>query len=331
MAMGPAAQGFVVTGSRGSPRPVRHNRAMGTEPTTGLEPSELLVTRVEETLGERTTAWSRVTRSGYSSVERWIVGLSDNETVFVKSSGDPLLASFLRDEHHIYANLRGSFLPRLVAWSDGDQPVLVLEALTDAHWPPPWTETSIEKALSTLDEIAAAPVPDGLPIAADEYVQSDSWEAVVTDRAPFLSLGLCSEDWLQDHLAELAEASLAAPIAGNHLVHCDFRSDNLCIRGDGAVVVDWNWACVGNSDFDAAFWVPSLAMELHRWPKEIPEHRPGVQEFASYVAGFFASRAGLPPPETAPYVRAFQLAQLRVAFRWAVEALDLPSPPASYV
>ena len=163
MAMGPrlGAPAFVVTGSRGSPRPVRHDRAMGTEPTTGLEPSVLLVKRVEETLAERTTAWSRVTRSGYSSVERWIVRLSDNETVFVKSSGEPLLASFLRDEHHIYANLRGSFLPRLVAWSDGDQPVLVLEALTDAHWPPPWTETSIEKALSTLDEIALHPFPTG--------------------------------------------------------------------------------------------------------------------------------------------------------------------------
>ena len=152
-------------------------------------------------------------------------------------------------------------------------------------------------------------------------------DALLADLDPFLGLGLCSEAWLEDHLAVLVEASLGSPIAGNRLVHCDFRSDNICLRGDGALVVDWNWASVGNSDFDAAFWVPSLAMELRRWPQEVPEHRPGVHDFASYVAGFFASRAGLPPPETAPHVRVFQLAQLRVAFRWAVEVLELPPPP----
>lgn len=289
-------------------------------------PSEQLVGRVEETLGRRAEAWTRVTRGGYSSVERWLVEFANGDVVFVKSSDDPLLASFLRAEHRVYDNLHGSFLARLLGWSDGDRPVLVLEALTDGIWPPPWPEGSIDSALSTLDAIAAAQLPSGLRAAADSYGSSDSWEAIDSDPDPFLSLGLCSPDWLDAHLSELTEASRHAPVAGEALVHCDFRSDNLCLRGGRVAVVDWNWACVGNSDFDAAFWIPSLAMELGRWPTEIERHRPGVREFAAFVAGFFACRAGLPAPETAPDVRGFQLAQLRVALAWAVRVLALPAP-----
>jgi hypothetical protein len=42
-----------------------------------------------------------------------------------------------------------------------------------------------------------------------------------------------------------------------------------------------------------------------------------------YVAGFFAALAGLPPPEGAPRVRGFQLAQLEVALPWACRTLGL--------
>ena len=49
----------------------------------------------------------------------------------------------------------------------------------------------------------------------------------------------------------------------------------------------------------------------------------GVDAFAVYVAGFFAALAGLPPPEGAPQVRGFQLAQLEVALPWAGRTLGL--------
>jgi hypothetical protein len=51
-----------------------------------------------------------------------------------------------------------------------------------------------------------------------------------------------------------------------------------------------------------------------------------ADDFAAYVSGFFASRAGLPAPEGAPGVRPFQLAQLEVALPWACRVLDLPHP-----
>jgi hypothetical protein len=51
---------------------------------------------------------------------------------------------------------------------------------------------------------------------------------------------------------------------------------------------------------------------------------PGADAFAAWIAGFFAARAGLPPPPTAPTVRPLQVAQLREALPWTVQVLDLP-------
>ena len=104
-------------------------------------------------------------------------------------------------------------------------------------------------------------------------------------------------------------------------MHCDVRSDNLCLRDGRAILVDWNHTRVGNPALDLAFWLPSLALEGGPAPDGF-----GVDEFAPVVAGFFAAHAGLPPPEGAPEVRGFQRAQLEVALPWACRALDLPQP-----
>ena len=51
---------------------------------------------------------------------------------------------------------------------------------------------------------------------------------------------------------------------------------------------------------------------------------PGEGGLAAWAAGFFAARAGLPPPPTAaPSVRALQRAQLEVALPWAARELGL--------
>ena len=121
-------------------------------------------------------------------------------------------------------------------------------------------------------------------------------------------------------MPSLREASESAPIAGDGLLHLDVRSDNLCIAERGAVLVDWNHASIGNPDLDVAAWLPSLRLEGGPEPDTV---LPGAGGFAALLAGFFGSRAGLPAPPTAPQVRAFQLAQLRVALPWAVRELGL--------
>ena len=75
-----------------------------------------------------------------------------------------------------------------------------------------------------------------------------------------------------------------------------------------------------------AFWLPSLELEGGPKPDAVLPSGPGVAELAALVAGFFAARAGLPPPSGAPTVRGIQLAQLRPALAWACRALGLPQP-----
>ena len=122
----------------------------------------------------------------------------------------------------------------------------------------------------------------------------------------------------------LLEASRPALLEGDALLHLDVRSHNLCIRGDRAVFVDWNLACVGDAAFDIAFWLPSLTLEDGPQPDDVAREWPDVNALAATVAGFFAARAGLPRPPGAPFVRAFQLAQLEVALPWATRVLELP-------
>jgi aminoglycoside phosphotransferase (APT) family kinase protein len=140
------------------------------------------------------------------------------------------------------------------------------------------------------------------------------------DPEPFLSTGMSSREWLEASLPVLREAAETAPVDGDALLHLDVRSDNICLTERGAVLVDWNQACIGNPELDVAAWLPSLRLEGGPEPEEI---LPGGGGFAAVLAGFFGSRVGLPPPPTAPQVREIQRAQLEVALAWASRELDL--------
>ena len=65
---------------------------------------------------------------------------------FVKSATDDLTATWLRQEHRVYAQVRAPFLPAVHAWDDdGDLPVLVLDDLSGAVWHAPWTSERITR------------------------------------------------------------------------------------------------------------------------------------------------------------------------------------------
>ena len=192
--------------------------------------------------------------------------------------------------------------------------------------PPPWPAGAVDAVLATLGEVAATPPPAGLPRLEDVWDEPRGSSGVRDDPAPFLSLGLCSARWLHAALPTLIGAESAAPLAGDALVHCDVRSDNVCLRAGRALLVDWNLAVVGNPAADVAFWLPSLSAEGGAQPEEVAPGLTSAAELAALIAGYFAVRAALPPPPTAPTVRALQLAQLRVALPWAVRELGLPTP-----
>ena len=283
-----------------------------------------MIERLSRLLGTEVRALTRVRSSGYTVAYHGIAELADGTTAFVKAATEPVTAGFIRDELRVLAVLSGPFTPVVLALDDDEPPLLVLEDLRTAHWPPPWEEGMVEAVREALAAVAATPAPAEVPAIAvyrDRLVTG--WAEIEADPAPFLALGVCTREWFEHALPILRHASETAPVDGNALLHLDVRSDNLCIAERGAVLVDWNHACIGNPDLDVAAWLPSLRLEGGPEPEEI---LPGAAGFAALLAGFFGSRAGQPAPETAPHVRPFQLAQLRVALPWAARELGLPPP-----
>ena len=271
-------------------------------------------------------AWEVVATRGYArSSAHWRVAFDDGQSSFVKHALTPDAVTWLRTERLIYEAVRQPFMPRFLgACDEGDVTLIVLEDLTEAEWPPPWSRRRIDAVLSSLDAVRRTPPPEGIESLEAMRPQVVGWPDVAANPEPLLSTGLCTREWLQGALPTLLQAGSEAPLEGSELLHLDVRSDNLCFRDEQAVLVDWNLARVGNADYDIAFWLPSLTLEGGPSPWEV---LPDAGLLAAAVAGFFSARAGLPPPVTAPTVREFQRAQAEIALRWAAQELGLQAVP----
>src|SRR3954465_8083735 len=115
-------------------------------------------------------------------------------------------------------------------------------------------------------------------------------------------------------------------LEGDAFLHLDARGDNACIRDGHAILVDWNWAGIGNGLVDVGGGVAGLRLEGGPEPWSVVDDSRGL---AALFAGFFLALAPLPPPETAPRVREFQLRQGGVALGWAARELGLDPPTLS--
>lgn len=260
-----------------------------------------------------------VDRGGTES-GRWIVR-ADSGSAFVKCADTPMKRGWLRDEMRAYAGIRGTFMPRLLG--SGETPALTwlaIEDLSGAAWPPPWSPAKVRAVRAALAELAAHPHLPGAPRLQDLREGLAGWTRIAADPGPFLSLGMASRAWLDRALPVLLRAEAAAVLDGPALLHCDVRSDNLCFVGDRAVLVDWNWACIGNPAFDLGFWASSLHAEGGPPPEDLLGHQP---EVAAFVAGYFAANAGIPANPVPQRVRDLQRFQLTAALPWAVRALGL--------
>lgn len=281
------------------------------------------IDRMARALGWRPGTFRRAgggDRGSSATAARWIVGDGDR-SAFVKIGATPVTADWTRTEYANYGAIRGWFMPTVLGFDDdGERPALALEDLSAATWPPPWTDDGVRAVLDALAAVHRTPPPADLPRRVD---LGANWPEVAADPEPFLALGICSADWLDGSLAALIDASGAAEIAGDALIHMDTRSDNLCFRDGHAVLIDWNHASIANPDLEVAFWLPSLAAESGPSPEAI---LPSAPELAAFVAGFFCSRAGGADIPDAPHVRPLQVAQSRTALPWAARALGLPAP-----
>jgi hypothetical protein len=272
--------------------------------------------------GAEPVRWDEVASGGYGiNKGHWRVELDDGRHAFAKVALDDDAADWIRDELRVYRHVRAPFMARLLGSHDGDETLLLLEDLGGAHWPPPWREGDVDAVRATLADVAAAEPPADLRALESVRRRLNGWIDVAEDPEPLLSTGLCSPAWLERALPVLVETGETCDLRGDSLLHLDVRSDNLCFDGERVVLVDWNLAAVGNSLLDTVAWLPSLRLEGGPPPWEILPETGGL---SALVAGFFASRARLPPPPTAPRVRAFQRAQAEIALPWAARELGLP-------
>ena len=288
--------------------------------TPDLSPVDL--DRIERALGWRPTHWAPASAGRSGATAARLLVSSAGARAFVKLGTTELTAGWFRHEHENYLWLTGPFLPRLLGFSDdGSVPVLAIEDLSEATWPPPWDDEEVAQVLDTGALVHAHQIPPHVAALTDEF--RDDWDRVAMDPRPFLALGLCSTAWFEHAVPALSAAALAAPIRGSALLHLDIRSDNLCFHDGRAMIIDWDGPMVGNPDADLALWLPSLASEGGPQPEAI---LPAAPELAAWTAGFFCARAGLEPIPEAPHVRPLQLAQARTALPWAARALGLPAP-----
>jgi len=260
-------------------------------------------------------------KGGYTAAVRYVVRSADT-SAFVKIATTPLTAAMLRREIHAYGILSGAACcARLMGWQDDDRnPLLVIEALSGAYWPPPWNDARVAAVLDAIEGMHA--LKADLPVyAAVHGGREPGWKTVAADPTPFLSLGLVNEDWLMRSLPALIEAEDACATEGTAVTHWDLRSDNMCFVGGHAKFIDWAEACLSNPKLDLGFWLPSLCFEGGPAPDDI---LPASPEVAAWVSGFFAASAGLPIIPDAPFVRRVQREQLSTSLPWVVRALKLP-------
>ena len=241
--------------------------------------------------------------------------------MFLKEASDEGSLAMLRREAIVYANVSGGFLPALMGFADnGDRAVLALECLSDVCWPPPYPD-DVSPLFAALEQTSASTPPSELPAHGKRHAK---WERVAADPEPFLGLGVCSPDWLEQSLDELTAAENRADLEGDVLVHNDVYSGNVCFRGDDAVLIDWGCAVRGSRWIDVAFALLSVRVEGGVPP---PLDFPDEPFFAAALSGHFAVEAPAAAPDWAlpgSTLREDMKADLVHALRWAAEELELP-------
>ena len=248
-----------------------------------LQPPPDDADRIERALGWRPSTYrpAATSRGATASAARWIV-LGGKRSAFVKIGATEVTARLFRREIQNYETIQAPFMPQVLGFfDDGVRPVLALEDLSSAHWPPPWTKGQVQALLDVLGELHDLRPPRHL-----ERVRRDggaSWRAVAEDPGRWAALGLCSMAWLEDSLPRLISAAAEAALEGEALVHLDVRGDNVCFRGEDVILLDWPEAAIANPDLDVAFWLPSLQADGGPPPESI---LPKAPEIAAWVAGF---------------------------------------------
>ncbi len=188
-----------------------------------MRPTSTIIERVQKLVTSEPVEWRRIDK-GYTVAERWVAHLENGTSVFVKRATDEDTAGWLRAEYLAYEALTEDFLPKLIAWEDASDPILILEDLSSGFWPPPWSKNYVEQFVRLLDRLGNTEPPKHFPSLAEDQTSFGGWQDLAKDPSGFLGLGLVSAGWLRGALPVLIRAEAGAELAGEALVHGDPRS-----------------------------------------------------------------------------------------------------------
>lgn len=246
---------------------------------------------------------------------------ADGSTHFVKAASaraQRTFAASYRQEAITTAWLPAGVAPQLRWMLEVDEWV-VLGYAAHAHQLParPWTQAELDRALAGLERVAEvltpAP-PSALPALAEEVGGFASlWPEHVLRRHPDLPLGP----------AAAAAAARVGELAGETLVHCDVRDDNLLLTQEEVLLCDWTWAAVGPAWFDSLCLligahgdghdVEALVRRLPVFSGADPAH---VTTALALVTGYYWRSADAPVPTFSPHLREAQAGLARAGWEW---------------
>ena len=254
----------------------------------------------------------------------------------VSAQGNPDTPGLHRQEGRVLAALEPVItsqqlpIPRLYGIVDRPPWIaLVLQDVAGRQPRLPWQSAELQQVVAALDQLAQAVTPAPVPVpAVSERLGAEftGWRtlAAVAD-------GDRLDPWSRGHLDQLAalEATWAGHAAGDTLLHADLRADNILITGQGAIVVDWPWACRGAAFTDLVLFAPSVAMQGGPPPAQLialsqsgrAADPHAVTVLACALAGYLTERSLQPPSPGLPTVRAFQAAQASIAREWLAQLL----------
>ena len=135
-----------------------------TKRTCGVDKIIMLETELKERIsnlvGDAASSFERM-QYGYSDASRWTFR-TGHKTYFAKIGTTSRARHELHLEIAAYDKIRGDFMPLRVASEEHNSaPILILEDLSDFHWPPPWHDEQVEAVLAQIANIhkTAAELP----------------------------------------------------------------------------------------------------------------------------------------------------------------------------
>ncbi len=257
---------------------------------------------------------------GYTKTGIIRANLSNGLSVVAKIATDQRTASEIRFEADVLGSYRLGCMPELIGFDDAEAPLLLLEDLSSAQWPPPWLNPGL--LFSTITEVGSHEAPAWIPSLRDDRLPS--WDLVMSRRREVVATGVVSDEWLTSAAARLDESAASISVEGNALLHADIWSGNVCFNKRGAVLIDWAGAAAGNSDYDLG----TAYLDVYASTERLPAFDwPGRRAMSAVLAAMKCHAVTLGTPDWAtPDWHDKQVEGLSFALQWAAREHDLPDP-----